>query len=287
MARQTLRGLRAVLLVLGLAGIVAAWFATRDDGSSAQTAPYLYPEDVAGRASDCVWRADDRPAILLTAGGVGVTVRTPRNYDPRYRHSLLVVYAPAGVGRFLSERLTHLTFAATQAGFIVAYADHATMASPVIEDLGGVPDVVARHWCIDPARVFLTGHSDGGTVATALVVASARPHQIAGIAPSAAGFAAADLAQYACPTPLPVLVMHGAADRHFPGFGRQAVEWWARCNRCDATSPERRADGCVAWRGCAPGGRTIYCESSGGHAAWPNRNATLLEFFTNAATRPM
>lgn len=287
MAPWRLPGLRPVLLGLALVGLGAAWFATRDDGSSAETAPYLYPENLATTASDCAPGADRQPETLLTAGGIGVTVRAPRNYDPRHRHSLLVVYAPAGVDRFLSERQTHLTFAGTRAGFILAYADHATMALPMIEDLGRVPEVVARHWCIDPARVFLTGHSDGGTVATALVVASTRSHRIAGIAPSAAGFTAADLATYVCPPPLPVLVMHGAADRHFPGFGRQTAEWWAHCNRCDMTDPERRADGCVAWRRCAPEGPTIYCEGSGGHVSWPNRNATLIEFFANAAARPM
>jgi len=287
MARSRWRGLGAVVLGLGFIGMVAAWFATHDDGSSEQTAPYVYPEDAAAKASNCAVGADERPGTLLTAGRVGITVRTPRNYDPQYRHPLLVVYAPAGVDRFVSERLTRLTFAGTRAGFIVAYADHATMVLPAIEDLGQVPDVIARHWCIDPARVFLTGHSDGGTVATALVVASTRSHQIAGIAPNAAGFTAADFAKYECPPPVAVLVMHSAADRHFPGFGRQAVEWWARCNRCDMRSPERRAEGCVAWRGCAPGGQTVYCEGGSSHAAWPDRNATLIEFFANAAVRPM
>lgn len=288
MAPVRLRGLRPVLVGLGLVGILAAWLATRDDGSSAKTAPFPYPEAAAATAAACpVPGADDGTGMLRTAGGIGVTVRTPQNYDPRHRHPLLVVYAPAGVDRFLNERLTHLTFAATRAGFIIAYADHATMALPVIEDLGRIPDRAARHWCIDPARVFLTGHSDGGTVAMALAVASGRQHRIAGIAPSAAGFTAADLAAYDCPSPLPVLVMHGAADRYFPGFGRQAAEWWARCNRCDVTVPERRADGCIAWRECAPGGSTVYCEGSGGHGRWPDRNATLIEFFAGAAARPL
>jgi polyhydroxybutyrate depolymerase len=55
----------------------------------------------------------------------------------------------------------------------------------------------------------------------------------------------------------------------------------------DMRSPERRGEGCVAWRGCAPGGQTVYCEGGGSHSTWPDRNATLIEFFTNAAVRPM
>lgn len=51
--------------------------------------------------------------------------------------------------------------------------------------------------------------------------------------------------------------------------------------------PERRAEGCVAWRRCAPGGQTISCEGAGAHAAWPDRNTTLIEFFINAAVGPL
>jgi polyhydroxybutyrate depolymerase len=76
--------------------------------------------------------------------------------------------------------------------------------------------------------------------------------------------------------------MHGAADMHFPGFGRQAASWWARCNHCEVAAAPGGDDGCVEYPACATGGRTVYCESSGGHLRWPARNATLIEFFTGA-----
>jgi len=136
-------------------------------------------------------------------------------------------------------------------------------------------------------RVFLTGHSDGGTVATALALSATADRRIAGIAPSAAGFTAADLAAHRCPAPLAVLVMHGAGDLHFPGFGRQAAEWWARCNRCDVEAPQRTADGCVEYGACAAGGRTLYCEGDGGHLRWPARNATLIDVFAGISGRPL
>jgi polyhydroxybutyrate depolymerase len=282
--------LKPVLAGLGVIAVAAVWLAVRDRGVSAETAFFPYPATAASTRAPCPAPGSDTRSseTLRTPAGISVTVRAPRNYDPRYRHFLLVVYAPAGADRFASERLTQLTFAATRAGFIVAYADHATMAARAIGELGRIPDIVGRDWCIDPARVFLTGHSDGGTVATALALASRREHPIAGIAPSAAGFAAADLAAFDCPLPTPVLVMHGAADRHFPGFGRQAAEWWARCNRCDVTATEQRSGGCIAWRACAPGGATVYCEGDGGHLRWPNRNDTVVDFFNAAAAaRPM
>jgi polyhydroxybutyrate depolymerase len=115
-----------------------------------------------------------------------------------------------------------------------------------------------------------------------MALALSHRKDITGIAPSAAGFTAADLAAFPCPAPLPVLVMHGAADMHFPGFGRQAAKWWARCNQCEGAASPRGDDGCVEYTACATGGRTIYCEGSDGHLRWPARNATLIEFFTGA-----
>ena len=39
-----------------------------------------------------------------------------------------------------------------------------------IDDLSSIPDRIAARWCIDERRIHLTGHSDGGTVATATAV---------------------------------------------------------------------------------------------------------------------
>jgi polyhydroxybutyrate depolymerase len=132
--------------------------------------------------------------------------------------------------------------------------------------------------------VFLTGHSDGGTVATAVTVLgkATRP---AAIAPSAAGFRGPDLATYACPPPVAVMVQHGRHDDLFPGFGGEAAAWWAACNGCRA-EPERRADGCLAYPGCRAGGATLYCEHEGRHVDWPRRNERILEFFESAASLP-
>jgi polyhydroxybutyrate depolymerase len=143
---------------------------------------------------------------------------------------------------------------------------------------------VAQTWCIDPRRVFLTGHSDGGTVATSLALAAEPSGQYAGTAPSAAGFTGVDLAEQRCPAPLAVYVMHGAADDLFPGFGRQAAAWWATCNQCDTAAPERRADDCVEYSRCAAGARTVYCEHAGRHTTWPLQNQRLIDFFTARAT---
>lgn len=214
-----------------------------------------------------------------SARGIGYSVRTPVNYDPRVAHPLLMVYAPAGVNRFGSESLTSLTKAATRAGFITAYANRRRLSIDVIEELGTIPGLIAEKWCVDPEQIFLTGHSDGGTVAVALAVLEQTQHIPTAIAPSAAGFTAQDLAAFVCPAPLSVMVMHSAEDRHFPGYGRQIADWWAACNRCEKRASPRRADGCRSYPNCADGVKTLYCEGTGSHLEWPGLNPQLLAFF--------
>ncbi len=221
-----------------------------------------------------------------TPEGIAYNVRTPSNYDPTVAHSLLMFYAPASGTAAGSERVTGLTEPATRAGFVVAYADSRRLSIPVIRELGAIPRLVGRKWCVDERRIYLTGHSDGGTVALALAILDDTKALPAGIAPSAAGLAGEDLARYACRPPLPVLAMHSAKDTHFPGYGAQSARWWAACNRCDVSNTRRLANGCIAYEGCARAGPTWYCEGTNDHAKWPGLNDTLLRFLREAGGAP-
>ena len=100
----------------------------------------------------------------------GYNVRTPANYDAGIAHPLLVVYAPAGANARQNEALTRLTSAATREGFIVAYASNRSMSVETVIKFSKLPAGVAGKWCIDLRRVYATGHSDGGTVSTAIAV---------------------------------------------------------------------------------------------------------------------
>jgi polyhydroxybutyrate depolymerase len=190
-----------------------------------------------------------------------------------------VVYAPRGIGRSLLERFAGLTRLATGAGFVVAYADSVPLSIEVLADLATIPERIVQKWCIDENRVFLAGHSDGGTASSAIAMRRLGSIAPAAIAPSGAGIRGADLLSESCPPPLSVRISHGANDRLFPGFGREAARWWAQCNRCapDPSSPD--AEGCVEYPGCEGGVRTLYCEHPGGHLAWAERPQSLIEFF--------
>lgn len=221
----------------------------------------------------------DEIGLLKTPGGTNFEVRVPANYRYGVRHPLLVVYAPGGSGRFASERLVSITAAATSAGFIVAFADDQALSIDTILDLGNIPELVGQRWCVDPHRIFLTGHSNGGTVASALAFLPETPLIARAIAPSAAGISGADFETLDCPKPMSVMIMHSVDDRLFSGYGSEAVGWWATCNRCDVTQTTVLANGCIAYPNCAPGIETVYCEGRGPHTRWPDLNAEVLEFF--------
>ncbi len=218
-----------------------------------------------------------------TAKEVPYNVRTPQNYDPTIAHPLLVVYAAAGNNRYETEGLTGLTTEATAHGFIVAYPDHLRLSLPVLEELATIPALIARKWCIDEKRVYLTGQSDGGMAAEAIAFLPKTRGTAAAIAPSGAGVNGKDLAEYNCPEPLPVMVMHSKNDTVFPGYGAEAARWWAACNRCAPTPAPPDKNGCVAYPDCAGGAATLYCESTGRHKDWPAMNSALLDFFGSGA----
>ncbi len=98
-------------------------------------------------------------------------------------------------------------------------------------------------------------------------------------APRAGGHSGRDRAARTCPDPVPVMVMHGARDALFPGYGAEAAAWWAACNRCEAEPSAPRDDGCVVYTGCVDGAETLYCEADTPHTAWPERNKSLMRFF--------
>lgn len=224
----------------------------------------------------------------LTENGIRYHVRTPKNYDQRNGHPLLLVLSPGDRSGLDTERFTGLTTDATSAGFVVAYADNRPRTTPTqsrpiskqwILELGTIPGRIAVDWCIDTKRVFLVGHSNGGTASLALSLLPNSPLNPAAIAISGAGFRAADLAEFPCPLPKPVMVMHSRDDNLFPGYGTQIANWWARCNRCegsDAATTMSNNERCHAFAGCAA--KTLFCPGVGPHVQWPGRNRDILDF---------
>lgn len=268
--------------VLGIAGLLAA-NALLYSGEEIAAADASYGNDVGGA---CPLGPRDGSAgrhERRSAQGGRYIVVAPRNYRPELAHPLLLVYAPAGFGPGLSERYAGLTAGATRAGFVVSYVGRLQMSLDAVERLAAVIHEITEHWCIDPERVYASGHSDGGTVATALAALPKYRGLVHGIAVSGAGWQKADFDAAGCGAPLPVLVMHGAHDSQFPGFGRDAAAYWSACNRCeDAGKLEVPIGACHRFRGCAA--PTVYCEAHRSHWRWAGDPPAIMDFLVRQAT---
>jgi len=216
-----------------------------------------------------------------TKKGVQIVVRVPAGYDPTRGFPLVVVYAPAGANATGTEAFTGLTPVAKKRGYIVAYVDHITPSSEAaFQDAASAIPAVLAGWCVDPKRVYLTGHSDGGSI-TELLAASGEV-EVAAVAPSAAGVDVSFMKQYKCRTPLAEMEIHGSRDTLFPvskGFGAKVAQWWAGCDVCAATASAPLANGCVVYAGCKDGVEVEYCQHTGEHQDWPSLNAAILDFF--------
>jgi len=217
-----------------------------------------------------------------TSAGIRYMVKTPVNYNSTIAHPLLMVYAPAGTSRYESETFMPLTQEATTAGFIVAYANNRRLSPKAIEELAEIPGLIEKKWCIEKKRIFLTGHSDGGTIAMGIAFLKGTRHIPAAIAPSAMGIKGENLKEQSCPNPIPVMLMHSSHDSLFPGYGKEAIQWWAACNGCETANPVLGADGCFTYKSCKNNVATSYCEGTGTHREWPSRNKAIIEFFRSS-----
>jgi polyhydroxybutyrate depolymerase len=131
--------------------------------------------------------------------------------------------------------------------------------------------------CVDPARVYSTGFSNGAFFSNLL--GCVRGDLLAGIAPVAGGGPLG--AQ--CKGPMPVLLTHGESDRVVPyASSESSLEHWAKQNSCSLRAPER--DRCVALSDCtaAP---AEFCSHAAGHV-WPSGTTTrVVDFFRRAGSR--
>ncbi len=170
----------------------------------------------------------------------------------------------------------------TNKGFVVAYVDNHPLSIPVINDFSTVPKAIEKKWCINTAKIFLTGHSDGGTVTAAIGYLPKTKHIPQAIAPSAAGIRKKDLSNFDCPDPISIMVMQKEDDTLFPNYSKELADWWATCNSCEnQTTPVRK--GCVEYLNCEQNVQTLFCETPGAHQEWPRLNKVIIDFFLDSS----
>ena len=277
-----------ILALAAAVGVIALLLADRifdvmaEIRKESQPAEFTYSDKASGVlcAGGAMTQPPPEGGELKTARGTPFHVRTPSNYRADVPHPLIVVFAPATFSNTRNESMTRLTREATSQGFVLAYVAAAPLAMASYEDQAAIPSLVKQRWCIDDKRVFFTGHSNGGLITNAMAFLPKIRGQAAAIAPSAAGIKGSNMSEFGCPKPTPVMVIHGANDELFPGWGEDAAKWWAQCNKCEPKrSKSTKFPKCQEFVNCHESGPTYYCETDKRHSSWPGLNDTVLGFF--------
>jgi len=132
-------------------------------------------------------------------------------------------------------------------------------------------DELERTYCIDRARVFCTGFSNGAYFSYLLACQMA--DRFAAVAPVSGGQTPG-----AC-TPtraVPVLIHHGRQDEMVPvAQARAARDAWVQRDGCR----ESVKNGCEDYRQCRDGSEVEYCEGDFAHYWPPEATERIWEFF--------
>jgi polyhydroxybutyrate depolymerase len=239
------------------------------------------------------------PCPALTAGDHQVAVTTPDGVRTVLLHAppgafrpRALVIALHGAGETGPDFAADTGFSrlADRDRFLVAYPSGVGPRS--FWDISGAPpatgpeevvelrtslDALEDSACVDDARVFVTGVSNGGGMAARL--ACELSDRIAGVAPVAGGYSSLPACHPA--RPLPVLEIHGTGDQVVPYGGQPpahagSVTRWLR--------QWRSIDGChgpalhiepgagvheLAWRHCASGTLVEHVRLDHQAHGWP------------------
>ncbi len=197
------------------------------------------------------------------------------------------------------ERGTHMDKVADTSSFVVVFPQGIDSPSTWSAGVGAygptgdaddvqftrdMLDYLEKNYCIDAQHVYVTGFSLGGGMAYR--IACELSNQIAAVATVAGAYYPFGNGCHPA-RPLPVMEIHGAADRDAPydgnTFRRMAavqdyLNTWFAIDQCDKTGHVFFQQGDVTgteWTHCTPGTEVCHYRVSDGLHAWPGSgNAT-------------
>ena len=222
---------------------------------------------------------------------------------PAERRAALILFHGGGGHAEQVARSTHMNAVADRHGFLAVYPDGTSAGSPLltwnagrccgyaarrkVDDVGFAKKLVAelvREQHVDPARVFVAGHSNGAMLAYRFAAEASGLVAAAGIV---AGSLEVDGPAPARPVPL--VVFHGLEDQNVLWEGGkgsnqldpaphrsipETLAFWRRANRCAAAparterGPEYVLERYEPAAGQAGAPIVLYKLPGGGHA-WP------------------
>lgn len=254
--------------------------------------------------------------LPTTFGGARpVEIRVPAGYDASRPAPLLLVLHGYGSGGALNNLYMHMTSIADAKGFLYVSPDGTVdkagkrfwnandgccdFDGTGVDDVGYLTSLVkeiASVYAVDPKRIFVMGHSNGGYMTNRLACDHAETFAAA---VSWAGANWSDAAKCAPSVPVGFLQMHGTADATVPyaaGDGgptkvayagaEGTVATWASKNGCDAKLVAT-AESLHVSEG-SPGADTKVsrhegCKANGAAELWPVQGADHVFTFTTEA----
>jgi polyhydroxybutyrate depolymerase len=211
----------------------------------------------------------------------------PQGYDPAAKLPLVIGFHTLGDSAAGGRAMFDLEDAAAgKAIFVYPSAlPSAAFDGKTRWDLAGGSDdfrfvdalieEVSATLCVDRARIFTTGFSNGGRMAT--LVGCHRGDVVRAVAPVAPGGGAAPLPANGCAGDVAVWETLGDADAAHAEPGIAIRDHFIAANGC--TPSATKPDGCVAYAGCKEGLGVTFCRHPGGHV-WPAfASAAVWKFF--------
>ncbi|MBK8233967.1 MAG: hypothetical protein IPK74_00285 [Deltaproteobacteria bacterium] len=194
------------------------------------------------------------------------TVSIPDAYDPEVPHPVAFGFhglGGSGSGYYIPGGLDP---APIVVGPDAAPAGGAWNTTGDLEFVDAILATLSSELCLDHARVFASGYSNGGFMADA--VACSRADVFRGVAimegGSAGGFGCGQTA---------VWIMHNQDDMTVPiSYGDTLHAQWIAANGCAETTQAIAPSPCVVHDGCSAGNPVVWCSpATGGHN--PNYDA--------------
>jgi len=230
-----------------------------------------------GKAPDVSGSTDQK----ITAAGMerDYILSLPADYDANTAYPLVFAWHGRG-GDGALAKLYYKIEEASQGQAIFVYPDGLPLADmanqtgwdldPNNEDFAlfdALFSDVQSRLCIDPARIFSTGHSFGGYMSNQIACYRGDVVRAIGLVAGGGPFGACTGGSVAA------WLAHGNVDQVVPfSEGENSRDHWADANGCAAETMPVDPDACVAFTGCDDGQPTVWCEHSepdfSGHG-WP------------------
>jgi polyhydroxybutyrate depolymerase len=262
----------AVVVALALAACGSSSTSASSSSASTAASDSARSSAPAGATGGGACRAGAKaPPSSVPGAPLDTLLRVPAKARGHRAPLVLALHFASGTGAQM-EQATRYTPEAARAGFVVAYptagANNFWSIDGDFPKLARTLDAVERVACIDRSRVYVSGISNGGFMATVLACRMAR--RIAAAALFAPGIGGTGTC--APSRPVSVLEVHGTSDPIVPYGGPagevpQFVAGWARRDGCATRSTAQRRSAAVTifrWPGCRGGAQVEHVRLTGG-----------------------